>query len=101
MTHRLMFAAALAVLFVGGISTGAGGSPTSISRVCSTVTRTVTSTVTTMSTVISTVMQTITVTSPTTPTTATTTPITTPTTTQSNGPCTTTISSGLQAAIQN
>jgi Glycosyl hydrolase family 26 len=86
MTRRLMFAAALAVLFVGGISTGAGGSPTSISRVCSSVTRTVTSTVTSISTVISTVMQTVTVTSSTT-TTATTT--TTPTTTTTTTPTTT------------
>src|SRR5262245_48797833 len=46
MIHKLMFAAALAVLFVGGISTGAGGAPTLISRICSTVTRTVTNTLT-------------------------------------------------------
>src|SRR5262249_8119861 len=63
MIRRLMFAAALAVLFVSGISTGAGGSPTLISRICSTVTRTITatttSTVTTISTVISTVTQTV------------------------------------------
>jgi hypothetical protein len=64
MIRRLMFAAALAALFVGGISTGAGGSPTLITRICSTVTRTVTvattSTVTSISTVISTVTQTVT-----------------------------------------
>jgi hypothetical protein len=89
-----MFAAALAALFVGGISTGAGGSPTSISKICSTVTRTVTtattSTVTTISTVISTVTQTVTATTPATTTapsqggtttTTPTTPTTTPTTT--------------------
>jgi hypothetical protein len=32
MVRKFMFAAALAVLFIGGISAGAGGSPTSISR---------------------------------------------------------------------
>jgi hypothetical protein len=77
MARRFMFAAALAALFVGGISTGAGGSPTSISRICSTVTRTVTttttSTVTTISTVIATVTQTVTTASPATTTAGTTT----------------------------
>ena len=67
MARKFIFAAALAVLFFGGITTGAGGSPTSVSRICFTVTRTVTeaatSTVTTVSTVISTVTRTVTVTS--------------------------------------
>ena len=124
MIRRFMFAAALAVLFVGGISTGAGGSPTSISKICSTVTRTITtattSTVTTISTVISTVTQTVTVTSSTTTTTATTTPTTTTPSGGSPAPfscygvqpgdggtcytmpaCTTAISSGLATAIAN
>ena len=91
MARKFIFAAALAVFFVGGITTGAGGSPTSVSRICFTVTRTVTeaatSTVTTVSTVISTVTRTVTVTSQGTTSAATTTepPTTTGTSTVPSG----------------